>query len=242
MAVRAVVFDVGGVLEIVGPAEWLSTWADRLGRPRDEVEAAFERVDAQGLAATGRMDEGALRHGCARELALPSGLVERFMTDLWDWYCGTPDEQLMRYLRDLRPRVLTGILSNSVDGARREEQRRYGLPELVDVLVYSHEVGVAKPDPAVYLLTCERLGVEPAEAVLVDDLVVNVRGAQAVGMQAVLHEDTASTLTRLDGLLAGAGRRQAARRSAGQAQSAAWSDPEQTTAATAEEGGNTQRR
>lgn len=242
MTLHAVVFDIGGVLERVGPTDWLSIWADRLGRSLSDVEAAFDRVDPEGRAATGELDEPALRRGCARELGLPADLVDAFMGDLWDWYCGTPDEELLRYLRELRLRVLTGILSNSVDGARREEERRYALPELVDVLVYSHEVGLAKPDPAVYRLTCDRLGVRPAEAVLVDDVAVNVDGARAVGMHAVLHEETARTITVLEQLLVGAGPRQAARRSGGQAQSAVCSAPEQAAAATTGDGGKTQRR
>lgn len=101
----------------------------------------------------------------------------------------------------MRPRVRTALLSNSADGARREEQARYGLPDLVDVTVYSHEVGLAKPDPAVFLLTCARLGVAPAEAVLVDDQPANVAAAQEVGMAVVLHRSTATTIAAVDQLL-----------------------------------------
>ena len=71
----------------------------------------------------------------------------------------------MSYVRTLRRLVRTGIVSNSADGARREESRRYGFPDLVDDNVYSNEVGLAEPDPAISYLACARLGVQPRPAV-----------------------------------------------------------------------------
>ena len=65
----------------------------------------------------------------------------------------------------------------------------------------SGEVGLHKPQPEIYLLACERLGVEPAAAVFVDDLRENCAGAEAVGMTAILHRDTPETIARLEELL-----------------------------------------
>ncbi|MFC4949893.1 HAD-IA family hydrolase [Pseudonocardia sp. GCM10023141] len=93
------------------------------------------------------------------------------------------------------------MLSNSADGARREESRRYGFPDLVDVLLYSHEIGIAKPDPRAYQLTCERLAVEPTGAVFVDDVPANVEAARQIGMHAVLHTDARQTIMAVEALL-----------------------------------------
>ena len=65
----------------------------------------------------------------------------------------------------------------------------------------SGEVGLHKPQPEIYLLACERLGVEPAEAVFVDDLRENCAGAEAVGMTAVLHREPDETVGELERLL-----------------------------------------
>jgi FMN phosphatase YigB (HAD superfamily) len=54
-------------------------------------------------------------------------------------------------------------MSNSSVGARREEQERYHFHEMTDLLVYSHEEGVAKPDQRIFALTCKRLGIQPEE-------------------------------------------------------------------------------
>jgi beta-phosphoglucomutase-like phosphatase (HAD superfamily) len=63
----------------------------------------------------------------------------------------------------------TGILSNSFVGAREREQAVYGFEDLVDEIIYSHECGMAKPDPRIYALTCERFQVEPAQMAFLDD-------------------------------------------------------------------------
>jgi putative hydrolase of the HAD superfamily len=93
----------------------------------------------------------------------------------------------------------TGLISNSWGRGIYDDDM---IAELFDAVVISGEVGLHKPDPAIYLLACERLGVEPADAVFVDDLRENCDGAEAVGMAAVLHRDTADTLRELGRLLA----------------------------------------
>jgi HAD superfamily hydrolase (TIGR01509 family) len=64
--------------------------------------------------------------------------------------------------------------------------------------VYSHEVGLSKPDPRVYALTCERLGVSPQEVVFLDDTPRIVEGALAAGWQAVLFQDTGQAIAEVE--------------------------------------------
>jgi putative hydrolase of the HAD superfamily len=65
--------------------------------------------------------------------------------------------------------------------------------ELFDVILDSSAVGLRKPDPAIYRLTCERLGLDPAECLFVDDLECNVAAARALGMEALLCSDGPAT-------------------------------------------------
>ena len=81
--------------------------------------------------------------------------------------------------------IRTGLLSNSWG----LDYPREGWDELFDVVVISGEVGLRKPDPAIYLLAADRLRLRPAEVVFVDDLAPNVRGAAAAGMVGVQHTD-----------------------------------------------------
>jgi HAD superfamily hydrolase (TIGR01509 family) len=73
--------------------------------------------------------------------------------------------------------------------------------DLFDATVISGDVGLHKPQPEIYRMACERLGIEPAEAVFVDDLRENVAGAEAIGMAAVLHREATATIGQLEGLL-----------------------------------------
>ena len=112
---------------------------------------------------TGGMSEAQIRELYPSALGLDEHEANQMISEMWDAYCGELNVALRDFAAGLRPRFTTAILSNSADGARREEQRRYGFEELVDVIVYSHEVGVAKPDPAIFGLTRDRLGVQSQE-------------------------------------------------------------------------------
>jgi putative hydrolase of the HAD superfamily len=206
VAIRAVVFDIGGVLERVEDASWpelwVKRWEQRAGREPGAFEAGLAEHAPAGSVVTGEVSEAQLRQMYAAALGLDEDAADVMMAEMWDAYCGELDTELFDYFVGLRPRYRLGILSNSADGARREEARRYGFPDVVDALVYSHEVGLAKPDPAVYELTCRRLGVSPPEVVLLDDVEVNVATARDLGWHAVLHVDTAASIREIDRLLA----------------------------------------
>ena len=101
----------------------------------------------------------------------------------------------------IRDRFRTAILSNSFDGARREEERRLRFQEDFDPIVYSHEVGMAKPDPRVFEYTLKALGCTAREVAYVDDRSENVEAASALGIRAMQHIDTVSTLAWFDRLL-----------------------------------------
>ena len=110
-------------------------------------------------------------------------------------------EALIDYIRALRPRYKTALLSNAWDDLRGVLVDEWGIADAFDELVISAEVGLAKPDARVYLLTLERLGVAPAEAVFVDDFLHNVEGAQAVGIHAIHFQDSNQARTELEALL-----------------------------------------
>lgn len=93
--------------------------------------------------------------------------------------------------------IRTALLSNSFG----LEYPREDWHRLFDATVISGEVGLRKPDAAIYRMTCEQLGVNPSDAVFVDDLAPNVVAAEALGMAGVVHVDTPTTLLALERLL-----------------------------------------
>ena len=205
MAIRAVVFDVGGVFERVDDARWpelwLSRWERRAGLPEGHVAERIARHDPGDGVTTGKITEDELRRMYADALGLDDRDADQMMAEMWDGYCGELDVVLRDFCAGLRPPFRTAILSNSADGARREEQRRFAFEQLVDVIVYSHEVGLAKPDLAIYRLMEERLEVSPPEIVFIDDHEPNVRAAEERGWHGVLHSDTAQTIQAVSALI-----------------------------------------
>ena len=123
------------------------------------------------------------------------------MADLWREYLGTANTELIEYARQLRPRYRTGILSNSFVGAREREQAAYGFEDLVDEIVYSHEVGMSKPDPGIYALVCARLKVRPQEMVFVDDTEMCVTGARDSGIHAVHYRNNNQAIEEIEKLV-----------------------------------------
>lgn len=205
MPVKAVVFDIGGVLERVDddawPEVWINRWERRMDLPAGHLIAALAEHAPAGDLVTGGMSEAQMRAMYAGALGLDEQQADEMMAELWEAYCGELDVELRDFAASLRPAYTTAILSNSADGARREEQRRYGFEQLVDVIIYSHEVGLAKPDPAVFRLTEQRLGAQPHEIVFLDDQDRHVEAARRAGWQAVLHRSTAESIREITELL-----------------------------------------
>jgi epoxide hydrolase-like predicted phosphatase len=200
MAIRAVVFDIGGVLEINQEMDLGRRWASRCGVPATEIEARLADVWAGG--AIGTITEEGVHQAISDRLGLAREAAEALMAEMWVRYLGVGNTELIEYARHLRPRYRTGVLSNSFVGAREREQDRYGFEDLVDDLVYSHEVGMSKPDPRIYELACGRLDVRPEEMIFLDDVESNVVAAREGGIRAVHYRDNAQAIDEIEAMLA----------------------------------------
>ena len=205
MAIRAVVFDIGGVLELA-PAG--------VGEPAAAMERLFTDWDGRLQMAPGALalqlitasreaqDEGEMQARLTESSGRSSEQIAAFMDAFWDVYMGEPNTQLLAYLRELRPEYRTAILSNSFLGAREREEARYDFAGLVDLLIYSHEEGIEKPAPEIFQRTWQRLGVPPEEMVFVDDHSSNVSAARGLGIVAVRFENNEQTIADLEHCLA----------------------------------------
>ena len=174
-----------------------ATFCETEGLAPERVRDLF-RGDADALRLLRGLETGELEDaefessfGVLLGVAEPEGLITRMFADL------RPEEPMIEAVRAAsNAGVKTGLISNS-----------WGLGiydrapiDLFDTAVISGEVGLHKPQPEIYLLACERLEVEPGEAVFVDDLRENCDGAEAVGMTALLHRDPAETVAKLEEL------------------------------------------
>lgn len=190
--------DFGGVLTTNIWAAF-AEFCEAEGLDRDAVLALF-RDDPEALALlrsleTGELDDAAFepRFGALLGIKNHRGLIGRLFAGL------APDDAMIGAVRAARRAgVRTGLITNSWGLGIYERAPL----DLFDARVISGEVGMHKPQPEIYLLGCERLGVAPEQAVFVDDLRENVSGAEAVGMTAILHRDSQATIAGLEELFA----------------------------------------
>jgi putative hydrolase of the HAD superfamily len=200
MAFLAVVFDIGGVLELTPPLGTAEKWESRLRLPPGGLAGRLGSLFAAGNV--GAVTEAEVRRGIGELLAVDEATVDKFMSDMWAEYLGTLNTELATYFAGLRPACRTGIISNSFVGAREREQERYGFSQMTDVIIYSHETGLSKPDPRIYRLACDRLGILPEEMIFVDDLEPNVTAAVELGACGILFTSTAQAIADIEARLA----------------------------------------
>jgi putative hydrolase of the HAD superfamily len=207
--IRAVVSDFGGVLTAPLMHGFARIQAD-LGIAPEAFGAAFARVRAaDGRNPLHEVEVGAITESeflgsierqlgaiLGRPVSL-HGFGERYMTAL------DPNAELFAYYRGLHDRgVRLALLTNNVREWERFWRTKLPIDEIFETVVDSGFVGLRKPDPAIYALVLERLGLPAEQCVFVDDLDVNVEAARALGFAVVRHRDTGGTIAELDALLA----------------------------------------
>jgi putative hydrolase of the HAD superfamily len=196
--VNGLLVDFGGVLTTNVFDSFRAFCVDE-GLDPDSIRRLF-RDDPEALRLVRGLetssvseDEFGERFGALLGIGRTAGLVDRMFSGL------KPDEAMLGALRAARAAgIRTGLISNSM-GAGRYDRDEF--PELFDGVVISGDVGLHKPQPEIFRLGCERVGLEPEACVFVDDLRENCEGAEAVGMTAVLHRGADTTVPELERLL-----------------------------------------
>ena len=196
MTIKAIVFDIGGVLEITPDLGVNEKWEERLHLQPGELNQRARKVWHEG--GIGLMSLEEVHTNLGELLEISREQVDEFMEDVWVEYLGTLNVELAEYFRSLRPRFQTAILSNSFVGAREREQEAYHFDEMCDFILYSHEVGMRKPDPGIYALTCERLGLQPSEVIFLDDREGAVDPACEFGIHGILFKDNAQAIAAIE--------------------------------------------
>jgi putative hydrolase of the HAD superfamily len=200
---QGLLVDFGGVLT-TSVARAFRSFCARIGLPTELALETFVEAYREGSGPDGliqRLETGRLpaeefeRHMAAQlsergGVEVPSdGLIDELFNDVH------LDEDMLDAVATLRGAgVRTGLVSNSVG---RDAYPRERFAALFDAVVISGEVGLRKPDAAIYRLAAERVGLPPEACVFVDDLAINVTAAERLGMTGLLHRAPSATLRRL---------------------------------------------
>ena len=196
---NGLIVDYGGVLTTDVFASFRA-FCEAEGLEPEAVRERF-RSDPEARALLAQLETGALavaefepRFAALLEVE-PERLIGRLFGTM------EPDAAMLDGVRAARRAgIRTGLLSNSWGDALAYDDAL--LEELFDAWVISSRVGLRKPDPAIYELVAERLGLDPVACVFVDDLPGNLKPARALGMATVLHRgDAGATLAEVRALL-----------------------------------------
>jgi epoxide hydrolase-like predicted phosphatase len=174
--IKAIIFDCFGVLTTDTwrafldslPAEADIARARELNHQYDAGLITLEQFLEQVHEATGKSPQ----------------LVERMLDNEI-----TKNTPLLDYIKDLKQTYKIGLLSNIATNWIKDNFLNIEEQALFDTMVFSYEVGMTKPDPRIFELACERLGVEPSEAVMIDDVEWYCQSAQSLGMKAIVYKD-----------------------------------------------------
>ena len=198
MSIRAVFFDLGGVIlrtEYQAPREHL---AERLNMEYDDLVRLVFESETSRKASIGQISADEHWKAVARKLKRKPSEV-RAIRD--EFFAGDVlDRELIAFIRSLRPRRRTGIISNAWPDVRDYIVEKK-FDDAFDHIVISAEVGVMKPKAEIYQIALDQLGVSPNEAVFVDDSSENIEGARAVGMSAIHFVEPETALAELKSLL-----------------------------------------
>ncbi len=190
--IRAVIFDIGGVLVHTDDQAPRRKWELQLGLAEGELSHLVFGSDVMWRAMIGQATDAQVWQDVARKLNLNDEIMNDLIADFWS--CEQIDAELVQFAQSLRPRYKTAILSNAGSGAREAMTQKFQLDAVFDPMIISAEEGLAKPDARIFHLATQRIGIAPDEAIFIDDRLENVQAARSVGMRGVQFQDTTQAI------------------------------------------------
>ncbi len=207
--IEAVISDFGGVLTTPLQGSFLH-FQEQAGVPLEELGAALGALEARdGVHPLAELECGRLTEADFLD-RLGAELTDRLgrevhmhaFTETYFSHLQSNDE-LIAYMSGLRDRGLRmALLTNNVREWEARWRAMLPVDEIFELVVDSAFVGMRKPDPRIYRLTCERLGVAPGTCVFLDDIELNCEAAAALGMTVVHFRDNAQAIAAIDSVVA----------------------------------------
>jgi epoxide hydrolase-like predicted phosphatase len=187
MTIKAIIFDLGGVLLRTVDFSLRERLAVCLHMNHYELEQIIFGGESGDRAQRGEITVQQHWENLRQQINFSP---EEFKTLIDDFFaCDEIDESLIEYVRILHKTYKTALLSNAWDDLRQVIAERWHFEDAFDTLIISAEVRLVKPDPRIFQLALDRLGVEANQAIFVDDMKRNVEGAKEAGLQAIQFQN-----------------------------------------------------
>ena len=197
--IEAVFWDLGGVLVRTEDRTQRERWEQRLGMEPRQLDRFIFAGEMGHRAALGEVSAEEVWEWARQELGLSQEDGQQLTRDFWQG--DDLDLELVAYIRGLRAQFHTGLISNAWLELREQLVSHWRIDDAFDDLVISAEVGLAKPDSAIYNLALDRLAVAAEQAVFIDDFETNITAATEIGMHAVLFRSRSQVLSEVDRLI-----------------------------------------
>jgi glucose-1-phosphatase len=181
--IKAIIFDVGGVLIRTHDHSPRRQWEQRLGLSERESEQIVFNSEMGHKAQRGAVTDEALWQWVGQRLNLTAADLVAFRAGFWAG--DVLDTGLVNYIRRLRPAYQTAIISNATDGLYESLTNQHKIADAFDLIVGSAREKVMKPAPEIFQRTLQRLGRLPKEAVFIDDFAHNIQAAQELGWHTI---------------------------------------------------------
>ena len=195
MTIKAVIWDLAGVLLHMIRGTFNSMLAERLEAPLETVERVMSSPE-NDLWDMDEIGDDEFYDFVIREIGLPAekkAAMASFVID--DFYI---DQELLAYIRNLHTRYTTALLTNFPGHLHEFLRSDWRVDGAFDHMIASCDVKLLKPDPKIYQLTLERIGCKAKEAVFIDDREVNVRVAEKLGIYGIVYQNREQAIEDLE--------------------------------------------
>lgn len=196
MTIRAIIFDLGGVLLRTSDFEPRERLAACLHMNRYQLEQFIFDGESGDQAQRGEITVQQHWENLRQQINYSPEEFQALVKEFFAY--DEIDESLIAYVRELHKMYKTALLSNAWDDLRQVITENWHFEDAFDTMIISAEVRVAKPDPRIFQLALERLGVKADEAIFVDDMQRNVDGALLAGLHALQFQTSQQLINDLE--------------------------------------------
>jgi len=197
--IKAIIFDMGGVLlRTIDPTP-RESMARRFGITRNELERYVFRGPTSLQSEVGLVSDiyhwqTVLKHFKQKE-ANPLEIYKEYFSG------DAINQELLSYAESLKPEYEIGLLSNAWVDSRNKLGLLFHFIDIFDIALFSAEEKVRKPEEEFFRLMLNKLKVRPNESIFIDDFVENIEGANKIGMNTILFKNTHDSIQQINALL-----------------------------------------
>ena len=201
MSIRAITWDLGGVLLRTEDRQPRTRLAEELNLSYDEIDRIVFGSPSARQASLGEITADQHWRNVCKMLSWPESRLQELQERFWGG--DRLDLALIAFIQSLEPRYRMALLSNNWSDLHQALVDQWHIAGLFEVIVISAEIGLAKPEARIYQETQARLGLQPEQIIFVDDFPENVRTASELGWQAVPFKNSQQAIAEIQRLIDG---------------------------------------